>query len=77
MVLSERGLLNYWAKKVAARNRNKCSIRDIDRPKNSRISLLSLTGAIIVLGVGIGVSLFTFFLELIWQYRKKWIQVKK
>ena len=77
MVLSESGLLNYWAKMVAARSRNKCSDRRIDKPKNSRISLQSLTGAIIILGVGLCVSLFTFFLELLWHHRQKWIQFRK
>ena len=66
----ERGLLDYWGRKVAARSRNKCSDRRIDRPKNSRISFQSLTGAFIILGVGICVSLFTFLLELSCYYRK-------
>ena len=74
MVLSERGLLNHWAKKVAARSPKnflfqQCSNRHIDRPKNSRVSFQSLTGAFVILGIGIGVSLFTFLLEISCSYR--------
>ena len=70
IMIWERGLLDYWGRKVPARSRNKCSDRRIDRPKNSRISFQSLTGAFIILGVGICVSLFTFLLEISCYYRK-------
>lgn len=62
--LWENGLLAYWSKQYTP-NVDKCMVAKAElRKERTALTLLDLSSAFMLLGLGIGSSLLVFFLEM-------------
>jgi len=63
MYLSQTGIPDKWGRSVLKR-KPQCSERLIDRPKKSRISLIDLSSAFVILAIGYSLTTLVFFGEI-------------
>lgn len=69
--LWENGLLNYWLKTYTP-NVDKCMTRKIKtRGRMTSFTFGDVSSAFALLGIGIGLAMLFFFLEMIGQHRLK------
>lgn len=68
MALWETGLIDFWTREAMnARGGEKCLAPSstLSKPKLVPIKLIDLTSAFFIIGIGIGVSVLVFLIELI------------
>ena len=68
--LRQFGLIQHWEKQFLPQP-NECATKYLEKPEKPRISLKNLSGAFLLLLVGISVAILVFIIEKIVYYHKK------
>lgn len=67
-MLQQFGLTTYADRRAASFSQNRCSISDVEAAQSSkviRMRLKDLAGVFIVLGIGMGLSVLIFLMEVL------------